>query len=104
MKTLSKEELTLSEWVEAKPSVYFCWLKTGELACAYSCKNEKTFLISYSFQSHELNYYSWEDRDDRDLISIFVTHLPKNEDCNVQTLLCPNYLSSLIEDRINGKN
>lgn len=98
MQKLSKELLPKSVWNEVKKELKFYWLKKEELACCFYSNQNTTFLISYDVDSKSLNYYTWNEKSDRSLISLIVAGLPEIKKESVSELICPDYLITIIDD------
>lgn len=104
MEKFSTKVLPLDKWNKVKEDLKFFWLKKEEQACCFYCKNdEPAFLICYDLKIKSLDYYVWDDRDDRSLIAKIVAYLPGLKNESVQELICPNHLIEIIEDFYKNK-
>lgn len=98
MQKLSKELLPKSVWNEVKKELKFYWIKKEKLACCFYSNQNITFLITYDIDSKSLNYYTWNEKSDRSLISLIVAGLPEIKKESVSELICPDYLITIIDD------
>lgn len=104
MEKLSKKVLPRDFWNEVKTELKFCWLKKEQLACCFYKDQSRTFLISYDIDSKSLNYYTWNDPNDRSLIYLMVNELPELKNERVSKLICPDYLINVIDDFYENEN
>ena len=82
----------------------FYWLKEKELAIGYYHKSDTFIIIGYDINTSTLRCYSWDNEDDRSLISLIINAIEEKDYEEASHLICSDYLISIIDKYYSNEN